>query len=118
MASGRSVIQYMARSLADQTSFPDLENWEGSAEKIGAAQAAVKALKEYLSRKDNEREIERQARSWLPEAGSGPETGAGPDVLRHDAPARQGSDNHSSGVLNDSPSSSSRTLRRFRASIV
>ena len=55
---GRSVIQHMARSLAAQSSFPDLENWEGSAEKIGAAQAAVKALKEYLSRKDNERDRE------------------------------------------------------------
>ena len=39
------MIQHMAWSLADQSSFPDLENCKCSGEKIGAAQAAVKALK-------------------------------------------------------------------------
>src|SRR6266849_2832221 len=31
---GQALIQQMARSLADQTTFPDLENWENSTEKI------------------------------------------------------------------------------------
>lgn len=57
---GHAVIQQMARSLADQTTFPDLENWEDSTEKIRAAQAAVKALKDYLNRKDDEQAQEKQ----------------------------------------------------------
>lgn len=58
---GQAIIQQMARSLADQTSFPDLDNWEDSAEKIRAAKNAVRALKDYLNRKDDEREEEKQA---------------------------------------------------------
>src|SRR5216683_3735846 len=53
---GQALIQKMARSLADQSTFPDLDNWEDSTEKIRAAQAAVTALKGYLNRKDDERE--------------------------------------------------------------
>lgn len=49
---GEAVIQQMARYLADQTSFPDLETWENSAEKIEAARSAVFALKSYLEQKD------------------------------------------------------------------
>jgi ribosomal protein S15P/S13E len=58
---GQALIQQMARSLADQTSFPDLTNWEDSSEKIRAAQEAVKALKDYLARKDEDKEQEREA---------------------------------------------------------
>jgi len=58
---GQALIQQMARSLADQATFPDLDNWEDSADKIRAAQAAVAALKDYLNRKDDEREQEKQA---------------------------------------------------------
>jgi hypothetical protein len=56
---GQAVIQQMARSLADQTTFPDLENWEDSDEKIRAAKAAVAALREYLKRKHEEQENEK-----------------------------------------------------------
>jgi hypothetical protein len=34
---GRAAISEMAKALADQTRFPDLENWEDSAERIEAA---------------------------------------------------------------------------------
>jgi hypothetical protein len=58
---GQALIQQMARSLADQSSFPDLENWEDSAEKIRGATTAVAALNSYLNRKDDERDEEKQA---------------------------------------------------------
>jgi hypothetical protein len=57
---GGAVIRQMARSLADQTSFPDLENREDSAEKILAAKTAVATLKTYLATKNEERENEKQ----------------------------------------------------------
>ena len=57
---GQALIQQMARSLADQSSFPDLANWEDSADKISAAKKAGAALKDYLNRKDDEREEEKQ----------------------------------------------------------
>ncbi len=43
----------MGEFLADQQSFPDLENWEDSKEKIGAASTAVTRLSDYI-RKQNE----------------------------------------------------------------
>lgn len=61
---GQAIIQQIARSLADQTTFPDLENWEDSDEKIRAAKSAVAALRDYLDRKQeeqqNKKEIERR----------------------------------------------------------
>ena len=57
---GQALIQQMARSLADQTSFPDLTNWEDSSEKIRAAKEAVNALKIYLARKDSDKDEERE----------------------------------------------------------
>ncbi|MFN5530266.1 MAG: hypothetical protein ACK5F7_06815 [Planctomycetaceae bacterium] len=57
---GQSLIQQMARSLADQTTFPDLMNWENSAERTQAAMDAVGALKSYLTQKDLEKVDERQ----------------------------------------------------------
>ena len=59
-ADGQAIIQQVARSLADQSTFPDLDSWEDSAEKIRAARTAVKALKDYLNRKDEERAEEKQ----------------------------------------------------------
>jgi hypothetical protein len=47
---GQAVITKMADSLAEQESFPDLENWEDSADKKREASKAVRALKEYLQR--------------------------------------------------------------------
>ena len=58
---GQAVIQQMAASLADQTSFPDLTTWEDSELKIMQAKEAVAALKEYLDRKKQERIDEREA---------------------------------------------------------
>jgi uncharacterized protein (DUF1810 family) len=55
---GLSLIQQMARSLAEQAAFPDLQNWEDSAEKIREAKAAVESLKEYLGRKDEQHKNE------------------------------------------------------------
>jgi hypothetical protein len=51
---GPAVITKMAKSLAEQDSFPDLENWEDSAEKKRNASAAVLALREYLRRANEE----------------------------------------------------------------
>ncbi|MCC9608723.1 hypothetical protein LOC68_08840 [Blastopirellula sp. JC732] len=52
---GQRLLQQIAWSLAEQDSFPDLSNWEDSAEKIRDAKKAVAALKEYLERKEEER---------------------------------------------------------------
>lgn len=57
---GQALIQQMARTLSEQTAFPDLANWEDSAEKIKAANAAVAALRDYLHLKDTERTRERE----------------------------------------------------------
>lgn len=65
---GKAAIFEMARSLSEQTTFPDLRNWEDSAQKIDAATKAVQELKAYLRSQDeeirNEREIvEAKARA-------------------------------------------------------
>jgi hypothetical protein len=56
---GQAAIQQMAKSLAEQKKFPDLENWEDSAQKIQAAEAAVTALKKYMQVKVEEEEKQR-----------------------------------------------------------
>lgn len=58
---GLALIQQMARALAEQTAFPDLDNWEDSSEKITAAKASVVALHNYLQGKDREKQSEREA---------------------------------------------------------
>ena len=57
---GQAAIQQMAKSLTEQTSFPDLENWEDSGQKIQAAVAAVEALKTVVQGKDRAEEKERE----------------------------------------------------------
>lgn len=57
---GQAVLQQMARSLSEQQAFPDLLDWEDSAEKIRGAEAAVAALKEYLDRRDREKQDEQE----------------------------------------------------------
>lgn len=57
---GQSLLQQMARSLAEQDSFPDLLHWEDSEDKIRDAKAAVAALKEYINRKDEEKRDEQE----------------------------------------------------------
>ena len=42
---GKAVIFLMARSLSEQTTFPDLRNWEDSEQKIQEAHKAVQELK-------------------------------------------------------------------------
>jgi hypothetical protein len=59
-SKGQLVIKKMARSLADQTSFPDLEKWEDAAEKREAAAKAVLALRQYLQKQKQDIEDERQ----------------------------------------------------------
>ena len=51
---GQLVIQKMARSLADQTAFPDLANYEESAGMLAAAKSAVTLLREYLRQAEQE----------------------------------------------------------------
>lgn len=59
---GKAAIGNMAIALAEQTSFPDLRNWEDSEVKIAAAKQAVAELKALIRQQDekvrSEREIE------------------------------------------------------------
>ena len=57
---GKSVIYQMAIFLADQTTFPDLRNWEDSDQKISEASKAVGELKQYLRKQDNDIKSERE----------------------------------------------------------
>jgi len=57
---GKAVIFEMARSLSEQTTFPDLRNWEDSAQKISDATKAVAELKSFLKSQDQEIESERE----------------------------------------------------------
>jgi len=57
---GKALIYEMARSLAEQTSFPDLRTWEDSAQKIADAKRAVAELKAYLAQQDEEIRTERE----------------------------------------------------------
>jgi len=45
---GSQILKQMAVSLADQVKFPDLEGWEDTKQKVGAAKEAVQALCQYL----------------------------------------------------------------------
>jgi hypothetical protein len=56
---GQSVIFQMARSLSEQTTFPDLRNWEDSAQKIESAHKSVQELKAYLKKQDEEIKSEK-----------------------------------------------------------
>ena len=58
---GKSAVAKMAKSLSEQTTFPDLRNWEDSEQKIREAQRAVQELRTYL-KKQSETEESEQAR--------------------------------------------------------
>lgn len=60
---GKAVIGQMAIFLAEQTTFPDLRNWEDSAAKIQYASKAVAELKALIARQTEEvrSEQEREA---------------------------------------------------------
>ena len=57
---GKAVIFQMAKSLSEQTTFPDLRNWEDSEQKIQEAHKAVQELKSYLKIQDEEVRTERE----------------------------------------------------------
>lgn len=57
---GKAVIFEMAKFLSEQTTFPDLRNWEDSAQKITDATKAVSELKAYLKAQDEEIRGERE----------------------------------------------------------
>jgi hypothetical protein len=57
---GKAVIFEMAKSLSEQTTFPDLRNWEDSEQKINDATKAVAELKTYLKGQDEEIRSERE----------------------------------------------------------
>lgn len=57
---GKAAIFEMARSLAEQTTFPDLRNWEDSEQKIEAATKSVKELRAYLRTQEEEIRSERE----------------------------------------------------------
>ena len=57
--AGVRLINRMADSLIQQTSFPDLEGWEDSAQKKEDAKRAVAALKEYRESQHKEAELQR-----------------------------------------------------------
>jgi len=57
---GKAVIGAMAISLAEQSSFPDLRNWEDSAVKIKDAQNAVAELKAYIAQQTEEVRTQRE----------------------------------------------------------
>lgn len=57
---GSKVLTKMARSLAEQTSFPDLEGWEDADLKKQQARQAVGALKNFLRAKEEEASSEKE----------------------------------------------------------
>lgn len=57
---GKTVIFEMARSLSEQTTFPDLRNWEDSPQKIADATKAVAELKAYLKAQEQELKSEKE----------------------------------------------------------
>lgn len=56
---GKALIFQMARNLSEQTTFPDLQNWEDSRQKVADASKAVAELKAYLKSQDEEIRTER-----------------------------------------------------------
>jgi len=57
---GKAVLGEMALFLAEQTTFPDLRNWEDSAVKIQDATKAVAELKQLIARQTEEVRTERE----------------------------------------------------------
>ena len=57
---GRSGLLRMATFLMDQASFPDLQGWEDSAQKIKAAHDAVSKLRIYHSKQQDELQSEEE----------------------------------------------------------
>jgi hypothetical protein len=60
--NGVEVLVGMAKALASQTSFPDLEGWEDSAQKVKAAREAVAALAAVMNLEDERNAEARSAK--------------------------------------------------------
>jgi hypothetical protein len=65
---GKSLIFQMARNLSEQTTFPDLRNWEDSQHKIQEASQAVNDLKKYLKQQDSDIKNERDKKESIDKA--------------------------------------------------
>jgi hypothetical protein len=61
---GKALIFQMAKNLSEQTTFPDLRNWEDSDIKIQDAHKAVTELKKYLKAQANEIKTEKEKRDF------------------------------------------------------
>lgn len=57
---GKAVIFQMAKALSEQSTFPDLRNWEDSDEKTQNAHKAVQELKTYLNQQNKEIKNEKE----------------------------------------------------------
>ena len=57
---GKAVLLQLALFLADQTSFPDLLNWEDSTTKLADAKLSVTELKNYLAKQNEEIKSEQE----------------------------------------------------------
>ena len=57
---GKAVIFRMAKSLSEQSTFPDLRNWEDSEQKIQDAHEAVEELKAYMEQQELEIRSEKE----------------------------------------------------------
>lgn len=57
---GRDVLVKMAEYLSEQRSFPDLQNWEDSANKISDAHVSVNKLRIYHKQQDEELQSEEE----------------------------------------------------------
>ena len=57
---GSALLNQIARSLVEQKTFPDLMYHEDSHQKIRAAMQAIKALQEYLSKQQEERQSQAE----------------------------------------------------------
>jgi Restriction endonuclease len=58
---GQTILQQIGRSLTEQASFPDLENWEDSRTKIANAKKAVAELTAFLNKIDEDKDAEKEA---------------------------------------------------------
>jgi peptidoglycan hydrolase CwlO-like protein len=60
LSGGQNLLLSLARDLAQQESFPDLEGWEDSERKLESARGAVRALRSALAKIDEQVGDERE----------------------------------------------------------
>jgi len=65
---GNAVIFQMAKNLSEQTTFPDLREWEDSSQKIQIAHKAVQELKAYLKQQSEEITSEKERKEFQEKA--------------------------------------------------